>query len=265
MNAEPFLAAQFTGRVGAFDIDAVFCLPREGVTALIGPSGAGKSTVMRCIAGLTRLDGRLDVDGEIWQHGDRFRPAHQRPVGYVFQDASLLPYMTVRANLNYALHRATPPKLIPFEQVVALLGLERLLDRSPANLSGGERQRVALGRALLTQPRLLLLDEPLSSLDAAAKVEISGYIARLHEAMATPILYVTHDAEEVRRLADHLLVIREGRIVETVMDLEAKGDPRGRISLYAAEQALSQMSPDEVRMMALSAVRARLDPKKHAR
>ncbi|HET9160662.1 MAG TPA: ATP-binding cassette domain-containing protein, partial [Caulobacteraceae bacterium] len=248
MNSVPFLAAQFTGKVGVFDIDAVFCLPEDGVTVLIGPSGSGKSTVLRCIAGLTRLDGRLDVDGEVWQHGERFRPPHERPIGYVFQDAGLLPFTTVRGNLNYAFRRAVPPKLIRVDEVVALLGLERLMDRSPVNLSGGERQRVALARALLTQPRLLLLDEPLSSLDAPAKVEIAGYIARLHAAKAIPILYVTHDAEEVRRLADHLLVMQDGRIVETVIDLEAKKDPRGRISLYEAEQALAQMSPDEIRL-----------------
>jgi molybdate transport system ATP-binding protein len=265
VSGAPFLAAQFTGKLGAFDIDAVFCLPADGVTALIGPSGAGKSTVLRCIAGLTHLDGRLDVDGQVWQHGGHFLPAHQRPVGVVFQDARLLPFTTVRGNLNYAFRRAAPPKLIRIDEVVALLGLERLLDRSPANLSGGERQRVALARALLTQPRLLLLDEPLSSLDPAAKQEISGYIARLHAAKAIPILYVTHDAEEVRRLADHMMVMRDGKIVETVIDLEANGDPRGRISLYAAEQALAQMSEDEIRVMALTAVRARLDPKRHVR
>jgi molybdate transport system ATP-binding protein len=265
LTSATFLAAQFTGKLGAFSIDAVFCLPADGVTALIGPSGAGKSTVLRCIAGLTRLDGRLDVDGEVWQHEQRFRPAHLRPVGYVFQDARLLPFTTVRGNLDYAFRRARPPKLIRIDEVATLLGLERLMDRSPLNLSGGERQRVALARALLTQPKLLLLDEPLSSLDGAAKVEIAGYIARLHEAKAIPIVYVSHDPEEVRRLADHLLVMRDGRIVESVMDLQAKGDPRGRISLYEAEQALAQMSPDEIRLMALTAVRARLDPKRDGR
>lgn len=256
----PFLAAQFTGMVGATGIDAVFCVPADGVTVLVGPSGCGKTTLLRCIAGLTRLKGRLDVDGRVWQDERTFRPAHQRPVGLVFQDASLLPFLTVRANLQYGLSRSPPPRLIRFEEVVALLGLEKLLDRAPVNLSGGERQRVAIGRALLSQPRLLLMDEPLSSLDSAAKIEIAGYIARLHQAMSIPILYVTHDAEEVRRLADHLIVMRDGRIAEQVMDLEAAGDPRGRISLYAAEQALSRMSEDEIRLMALTAVKARLKP-----
>jgi molybdate transport system ATP-binding protein len=254
------ISARFEGRLGAFELDAVFELAGQGVTALVGPSGCGKTTVLRCIAGLTHLTGRLVVDGEVWQDETQFRPPHQRPVGFVFQDGSLLPHLSVRRNLTFGLQRAPAPHAIAFADVVEWLGLGALLDRSPAKLSGGERQRVALGRALLSQPKLLLLDEPLSGLDAEAKTEIAPYIERLHKELATPILYVSHDAEEVRRIADHLLVMNTGRIIEQVEDLQSAGDSRGRMSLDAAEATLARMSPQEVRLMALTAVRARLKP-----
>ncbi|MDB5453212.1 MAG: fbpC [Caulobacteraceae bacterium] len=254
------ISARFAGTLGEFALDVAFEMAGQGVTALVGPSGCGKTTVLRCIAGLARLPGRLMVDGEVWQDETSFLPPHRRPVGFVFQDASLLPHLSVRRNLTFGLHRAAGPHAIAFDDVVEWLGLAALVDRSPAKLSGGERQRVALGRALLSQPRLLLLDEPLAGLDAVAKAEIAPYIERLHKELATPILYVSHDAEEVRRIADHLLVMNTGRIIEKVDDLQNAGDSRGRLSLQAAEAALAQMNPEEVRLMALTAVRARLKP-----
>ncbi len=206
--------AHFIGRLGAFALDAAFALEPTGITALSGPSGAGKTTLLRCLAGLTRLPGRLSVDGEAWQDAATFLAPHRRPVGVVFQEASLLAHLSVRGNLAYGLRRTPVKGGVGFDETVDLLGLAPLLDRGPANLSGGERQRVALGRALLTQPKLLLMDEPLSSLDAAAKAEILPYLERLHRSLAIPALYVSHDAVEIARLADRVIHMREGRIVE---------------------------------------------------
>ena len=201
---------RFTGAVGGFRLDAVFSMAAAGITALSGPSGAGKTTLLRCIAGLTRLPGRLTVGGEVWQDEGTFLPTHRRPVGVVFQDPSLLAHLSVRGNLLYGARRATGSAQISLDDTVDLLGLAPLLGRSTANLSGGERQRVALGRALLSQPRLLLMDEPLSSLDAGAKAEILPYLERLHRSLAIPALYISHDPGEIARLADHLLVMHQG-------------------------------------------------------
>jgi molybdate transport system ATP-binding protein len=203
----------FEGRLGAFALDAEFSFPPSGITALSGPSGSGKTTLLRCIAGLTRLAGRLTVAGEAWQDGRTFLPAHRRPVGVVFQEASLLEHLTVRGNLAYGAKRTRAKVEIGFDDTVELLGLAPLLGRAVGALSGGERQRVALGRALLSQPRLLLMDEPLSSLDAGAKAEILPYLERLHRTLAIPALYVSHDAAEIARLADRVLYMRGGRIV----------------------------------------------------
>ncbi|HXA37445.1 MAG TPA: molybdenum ABC transporter ATP-binding protein [Phenylobacterium sp.] len=204
---------RFSGALGGFRLDARFVLAARGITALSGPSGSGKTTLLRCIAGLTRMAGELSVGGEVWQDARRFTPPYRRPVGVVFQEASLLAHLSVRGNLDYGARRTEAKAEVGFDDAVELLGLGPLLDRAPANLSGGERQRVALGRALLSQPRLLLMDEPLSSLDAAAKAEILPYLERLHRALAIPALYISHDAGEIARLADHVLYMREGKIV----------------------------------------------------
>lgn len=210
------IEAAFCGRLGGFMLDAAFRAPMRGVTALFGPSGCGKTTLLRCMAGLQRLDGRLSVGGEVWQDERTFLPPHRRPIGYVFQEASLFAHRSVRGNLTYGFDRAMRGRreapAIGFEEVVDLLGLDRLIDRSPAHLSGGERQRVSLGRALLSQPRLLLMDEPLSALDAMARQEILPYFERLHARLALPILFVSHDIAEVERLADRLVLVRAGRV-----------------------------------------------------
>jgi molybdate transport system ATP-binding protein len=198
-----------------FVLDAVFCAPAVGVTALFGPSGSGKTTLLRCVAGLDRAQGTLHVKGETWQDKNTFVPTHQRPLGYVFQEASLFPHLSVRANLEYGLKR-TPQadRKVPLEQVVEWLGLSRLIERGdPAKLSGGERQRVAIGRALLTSPRLLLMDEPLSALDTTSKQEILPYLERLHRELNIPVLYVSHAMDEVARLADHLVLLEKGRVI----------------------------------------------------
>ena len=210
------LHARFRGRVGSFQLDAAFVAPSSGVTALFGPSGCGKTSLLRCIAGLNRFaDGYCALDSEVWQDGTaRFAPTYRRPIGYVFQEASLFPHMSVRRNLLYGAPRTNADRIaIGYDEVIELFGLADLLERSPRNLSGGERQRVALGRALLSQPRLLLMDEPLSALDATAKEDILPYLERLHGRLSLPVVYVTHDMREVERLADHLVLMEKGRVV----------------------------------------------------
>lgn len=197
------------------------------MTALFGPSGCGKTTVLRCVAGLQRVaDGYLAIDGEVWQDARTFRPVHRRAIGYVFQEPSLFAHLSVRSNLAYGLKRTRTTPVIGFDEVAALLGLGHLLDRAPAQLSGGERHRVAIGRALLSQPRLLLMDEPLSGLDTLAKQEILPYLERLHGSLSIPVLYVSHDIAEVERLADHLVLMASGRVQTEGPLMELQADPR---------------------------------------
>tara|TARA_R110002124_G_scaffold63978_2_gene175199 strand:+ start:31687 stop:32799 length:1113 start_codon:yes stop_codon:yes gene_type:complete len=222
MNADtPVLDAAFKGPVGNFNLDVAFKAPLAGVTALFGASGCGKTTILRCIAGLHHLPGRLALGGRPWQDdaANLFRPPHKRRVGYVFQEPSLFAHLTVRGNLNFGARRAPrgngAAPAVDFDQVVDLLGIRHLLDRAPARLSGGERQRVAVGRALLSEPRLLLMDEPLSALDRSTKDEILAYFEALQRELNIPILYVSHDIAEVTRLADRLVVLsRGGKVAE---------------------------------------------------
>lgn len=208
--------AHFGLTLGAFRLAASFEAPATGVTALFGPSGSGKTTVLRCVAGLERADeGSLRVNGDCWQDESRrlFRPPHRRPIGYVFQEPSLFPHLSVRGNLEYGLKRVDPgQRRVDFDQAAELLGVVRLLERSPARLSGGERQRVAIARALLTSPSLLLMDEPLAALDSQSKAEIMPYLERLHAELSVPVLYVSHSPSEVARLADHMVVMEDGQV-----------------------------------------------------
>lgn len=209
------LAAQFRLQLGAFALDAAFCAPAAQVTALFGPSGSGKTTLLRCIAGLEHAHGRLALGEHVWQDDRQFTPTHRRPIGYVFQEPSLFAHLSVRDNLLYG-HKRVPEaqQRIALDDVVAWLGLAGLMDRrDPTLLSGGERQRVAIGRALLTSPRLLLMDEPLSALDTASKTEILACLEQLHRELALPIVYVSHALDEVARLADHVVLVDAGRIV----------------------------------------------------
>lgn len=204
----------FHGLLGRFALKAEFEVPARGVTALFGPSGCGKTSVIRCVAGLNRIKGgTCVVAGDVWQDAKTFRPIHQRPIGYVFQEASLFPHLSVRSNLLYGRPATVGKDTIPFDDVVDLLSIGKLLQRSPRHLSGGERQRVAIGRALLTQPKLLLMDEPLSALDQMTKDEILPYLERLHATLDLPILYVSHDIAEVERLADQLVLMRNGGVI----------------------------------------------------
>lgn len=212
--SDVMLEARFAGTLGAFSLDAAFDFPQNGVTALFGPSGCGKTTLLRCFAGLEHLkDGTFAIDGEVWQDGRRFRPAHRRAVGYVFQHANLFQHLTVRNNLRFAMKRARGESAGRFDELTSLLGLEDLLERTPGRLSGGERQRVGIARALLSAPRLLLMDEPMSALDLQARQDIFPYLENLRHTLSIPVLYVTHAPEEVARFTDHLVVLREGRVI----------------------------------------------------
>ncbi|MDB5416071.1 MAG: molybdenum transporter ATP-binding protein [Rubritepida sp.] len=203
-------------RFEGFELDANFTAAPEGVTALFGPSGCGKSTILKAIAGLLQpREGRVVLDGEVLLDTARgiALPPERRRCGIVFQEARLFPHLSVESNLRYGLRRAPRGATGPgFDEVLALLGIEELLPRRPARLSGGERQRVALGRALLMRPRLLLMDEPLAALDGPRRAEILPFLARLREAARLPILYVTHALDEVDALADHLVLIEAGRV-----------------------------------------------------
>ena len=200
-----------------FELRAQLEAPTPGVVALFGRSGCGKSTVINILSGLLQPDeGRVELDGVVLTDTrERIRiPVERRRIGYVFQDARLFPHLGVLANLRYGLRRAPQTShAIRLDEVLALLGLEPLLQRRPYQLSGGERQRVALGRALLSQPRLLLLDEPLSGLDAARREEVLPYLERLRDTLAIPMVYVSHQLEEVLRLATHVALMEAGEIV----------------------------------------------------
>ena len=207
------LTVSVTGRNGAFAVEADFAAG-AGVTALFGPSGAGKTTLLKMIAGTLRPEsGRIAVgDFTLFDAGRGINLApEKRRIGYVFQDARLFAYMSVKRNLTYARWAGGRSATRDFEEVVALLGIAHLLDHRPATLSGGERQRVAIGRALLSDPALLLLDEPLSSLDHARRQEILPFIERLRDESHVPIVYVSHEIDEVARLADEIVLLSAGK------------------------------------------------------
>jgi len=209
------LRVDVSKRLGDFTIEASFA--SEGrVTGLFGASGSGKTSLINMIAGLLRPDrGIIAIDGEMLEDSSTQThvPAHRRRIGYVFQDARLFPHLNVRQNLEYGRrmnHLVDDGGQLG--RVTDLLDIGHLLDRRPGRLSGGERQRVALGRALLSQPRLLLLDEPLGSLDEQRKEEILPYLVRLRDEASIPMVYVSHDPSELRRLATQIVMLRRGRV-----------------------------------------------------
>ncbi|MGC1304555.1 MAG: molybdenum ABC transporter ATP-binding protein [Caulobacteraceae bacterium] len=216
MSAATGIQVEIQKRLGDFRLDVAFSGAAEGVTTLFGPSGAGKSQVLAAIAGAARPDnGRIVLNGETLFDSGRGidLPMQHRAIGWVFQDARLFPHMDVTANLSYGARRATGrPAIADFDEVVAVLGIGHLLKRRPRDLSGGERQRVAIGRALLGRPRLLLMDEPLSALDAPRRAEIMPYLEQLKTRFRLPILYVTHALSELARLADRVVVLETGRV-----------------------------------------------------
>ncbi|WP_417461288.1 molybdenum ABC transporter ATP-binding protein [Kordiimonas sp.] len=214
------IRADFSGRLGGFSLNVAFEAPMQGITALFGRSGSGKTTLLRTIAGLTRLEGSFHLGDTCWQNKDGvFIPPHRRSVGYVFQEASLFAHLNVRQNLMFGMNRreklaaskTDEAVSFQFDQVVHLLNIAPFLDRAPGTLSGGERQRIAIGRALLSQPDILLMDEPLAALDYASKQELLSYLEVLHRELSLPILYVSHDMAEVSRLADHVVMIENGK------------------------------------------------------
>jgi molybdate transport system ATP-binding protein len=223
-----------------FALDLDLQLPGKGVTALYGHSGSGKTTCLRCIAGLERASNAyVQINDEVWQDSQTgfFAPVHKRALGYIFQEASLFPHLSVQANLEFGLRRiALKEQRVDMAHATQLLGISHLLERAPNNLSGGERQRVGIARALLTSPRLLLMDEPLAALDSQRKGEIMPYLERLHAELDIPVLYVSHSQDEVARLADHIVLLSEGKVLasgpigETLARLDlplARGDDAG--------------------------------------
>lgn len=207
------IRAEFHLQRGRFALEVKLDLPARGVTALFGPSGCGKTTLLRCIAGLEfDPQGQLSINSDVWQQGKQFRPVHQRELGYVFQEASLFPHLNVRKNLEYGYRRvAVKARQIELVEVIRMLGLEELLQKFPEQLSGGQRQRVALGRALLTSPKLLLMDEPLAALDQQSKAEIIPYLETVFQSLSIPVIYVSHAIEEVAQLAQHMVLLVDGK------------------------------------------------------
>lgn len=216
MNGPAMIQVRYKLQRDDFALDVDVGLPMQGITGVFGASGAGKTTLLRCIAGLeSAAESRLIVAGDAWEDSNSgvSRSVQARNVGYVFQEPRLFDHLTVRSNIEYGRKRREQNGTASFDRVIDLLGLESLLSRSPAELSGGEAQRVAIARALLCAPRFVLMDEPLASLDQARRDEILPFLDRLHAESSIPIVYVSHNIEEVCRLCDHLIVIEGGRVV----------------------------------------------------
>jgi len=218
---KPVLTASLKLQRGGFALNAELALPNRGISGIFGDSGCGKTTLLRCLAGLERADsGAVMMNDEPWQataedgKPEIFLEPYNRPVGFVFQDARLFTHMSVQENLLYGFRRRQPQSpWISLDDVVELLGIEGLLQRRVNHLSGGERQRVAIGRALLVQPQLLLLDEPLAALDRHRKREIMPFLERMHRELEIPIIYVSHSLSEVSSLVDHLVLMERGKTV----------------------------------------------------
>ncbi|HMR29970.1 MAG TPA: molybdenum ABC transporter ATP-binding protein [Geminicoccaceae bacterium] len=239
MSLEVDIAMQ----LGTFELEARFTAT-SGITALFGRSGSGKTSIINAIAGLIRPErGRIAVDGTVLLDRERGidLPAHRRRVGYVFQEARLFPHLTVRQNLLYG-RWFTPPRerSATLDEIVELLALGSLLGRRPSRLSGGERQRVAIGRALLASPRILLMDEPLASLDAARKAEILPFVERLGHELRLPVVYVSHALEEVARLASTVVLVAEGRVADAgpTADVLTRMDSAGRSGRFETASLL---------------------------
>jgi molybdate transport system ATP-binding protein len=214
-----------------FTLDVQFAAPARGITGILGHSGSGKTTLLRCIAGLEPgCAGTVAVDGAPWQDARRFVPAHARAVGFVFQDARLFPHLNVRRNLDYGARRGGRGD-VGFDEAVELLGLRPLLGRKPDGLSAGEAQRVAIGRALLRNPRVILMDEPLANLDPERRQEVLPFLERLHARLTVPILYVSHSVDEVVRLCDHLVLMAGGQVrgAGSLQEVLGQADLIGRL------------------------------------
>lgn len=210
----PMLNIRINTPLEHFPLSVDIKIPGRGITALFGPSGCGKTSLLRCIAGLHKAtQAHIEINGHSWQDSAHFVPPHQRKVGYVFQEASLFEHLSVKSNLLFAHDSNTSGNdALTFEEVTHLLGIQHLIDRMPDTLSGGEKQRVAIGRALLSAPDILLMDEPLSALDFKSKTEILPYFEQLHTRLSIPVIYVTHALSEVENLADHIVLMDRGQV-----------------------------------------------------
>jgi molybdate transport system ATP-binding protein len=228
-------------RVHLPNLQVDLTLPGRGITAVTGASGAGKTTLLRAVAGLeTASRGRIDINGALWQDDSLavHLPTHRRAVGYVFQEASLFAHLSVQQNIEFGLRRSTlPNRKIALNEAIELLGIGALLQRKPATLSGGESQRVAIARALVTSPALLLMDEPLASLDLQKKAEVLPYLDRVHQEFDLPVLYVSHALDEVAHLADHVVLLEAGKELASgsVFDMISRTD----LALSAGDHASS--------------------------
>ncbi len=213
------LELDFSQQLGDLTLQVSQNLPAQGITAIFGLSGAGKTSLINAIGGLTRPDsGRIALNDRLLSDAEKniFLPPEKRRIGYVFQDARLFPHYRVQGNLQYGMAASMRGQ---FDNIVALLGIGPLLSRFPLTLSGGEKQRVAIGRALLTAPEILLMDEPLAALDLPRKRELMPYLEKLAKEVSIPILYVTHSLDEILRLADKVLVLDNGKVL-AMGDLE---------------------------------------------
>ena len=208
------ITAQFKIDKNNFSLNVDLDIPAHGITSITGPSGCGKSTLLRAIAGLDYYPNAfLQIGDAVWQDHDFFLAPHKRSLGYVFQEASLFPHLNVLKNLEYGIKRlAKNERKVSLDKPIELLGIKHLLKRPSSRLSGGERQRVAIARALAVSPKILLMDEPLAAFDLASKQEIIPYLESLHEELEIPILYVSHSSDEVSRLADYLVVLKNGTV-----------------------------------------------------
>jgi len=207
------LRTRLLHRYENFTLQCEVDLPAQGFTIIFGRSGCGKTTLLRCIAGLTRAEGEVYFREQCWQNAKNFLPVHQRPLACVFQQPALFPHLDVGGNLEFALDRVkSDAQKISLDDVIAWLALENLLTHTPSQLSGGQQQRVAIARALLASPQVLLMDEPLASLDLDSKAEILPYLEQLRTRLSIPVLYVTHSADELARLADHLVLLEDGKV-----------------------------------------------------
>ena len=245
------LSARFKIEKQAFSLDCELEIAGSGVTGLFGRSGSGKTTLLRSIAGLDQYrGGYLKFGSDIWQDESRFVPSHERPVSYVFQEAALFPHLDVKSNIEFGRrHRNTNNGIAPRE-VIEMLQLGSFLDRNPSTLSGGERQRVAIARALAAGPELLLMDEPLASLDNAGKAEIIPFLDELRLRFDFPVIYVTHNLDEVARLSDRIVLLEDGRVlahddaadVLTSLDLPMAKSPDAEAVLPAVVDSVDETS-----------------------
>jgi molybdate transport system ATP-binding protein len=227
------LEAKFKVGYPEFNLDVELNLPARGVTVVFGPSGSGKTTLLRCLSGLEKApSGYMKIADQVWQDEGIFIPIQERKIGLVFQESRLFPHLNIQNNLLYGYQRTQPAERnLQLDEVAQVLNLEALLKRRPEKLSGGERQRVAIGRALLTSPKLLLMDEPLASLDMQIKAEIIPFIKRIESEFKTPIVYVTHSMNELLQLVDTMVILKSGKVENIGSVEEVFSDVQSREAL----------------------------------